>query len=108
MEEFQARQGDVFVRRAKAVPVAAALMEAEAGRVILAHGEVTGHAHALSAERVKMFRDDGLARSFITVQGGAPAPLQHEEHGTVALAAGDYEVIRQVEYSPEAIRQVAD
>jgi hypothetical protein len=36
------------------------------------------------------------------------ARLKHEEHGEIALAPGGYQVIRQREYAPEAIRNVAD
>jgi len=104
--KFQIRQGDVLVEAAK-IPKSAKA-EPREDRVVLAHGEVTGHCHAFYSERVRMFRDDGLARAFIRVTGKEPVELQHEEHGAVAHAPGDYEVIRQREYSPEAIRDVAD
>jgi hypothetical protein len=32
----------------------------------------------------------------------------HQEHATIELPAGNYRAIRQREYSPEAIRNVAD
>jgi hypothetical protein len=36
------------------------------------------------------------------------ADLIHDEHGTITLPRGSYQVIRQREYTPEAIRNVED
>lgn len=104
----QYRQGDVLVREVAEIPAAAATPVArDEGRVVLAYGELTGHAHAFGREsRITMFRDDGAGRSFIHV--AEPAPLQHEEHGAIAVPASNYEVVRQREYTPEAVRTVAD
>ena len=102
------RQGDVLI-----VPVAKpkATLEKigrENGRVILAHGEVTGHAHAIKDKRATLFRDPKLNAVFLNVTGDAPVALEHEEHDTISLPPGDYQVIRQREYTPEEIRNVAD
>lgn len=105
---FMIRQGDVLVRAVAAIPASAKKQKRDAGRVVLAYGEVTGHAHALIGTRVALFRDDGLGRTFLRIAGGKPEALTHEEHGTIAIPSGSYEVIRQREYTPEAIRQVAD
>ena len=45
---------------------------------------------------------------FMHVGGDAPVALEHDEHETIQLPPGDYRIIRQREYSPEAIRNVAD
>ena len=37
-----------------------------------------------------------------------PCVLTHQEHAPIALAPGAYRVTRQREYTPEAIRTVAD
>lgn len=103
---FQIRQGDVFVEAIESVPKKVSPVPKEDGRVVLAHGEATGHAHAFSrSAKVTMVRDE-TDRRFMRM-GGVSA-LGHEEHGAIELPAGRYEVIRQVEYSPEAIRQVED
>lgn len=103
------RQGDVLIVPVSKMPTTASEPVArEQGRIVLAHGEVTGHAHAIRTEKAALFRDPKLAAIFLHVTGDAPALLEHEEHSTIALAPGDYEIIRQREYSPEAIRQVAD
>lgn len=42
------RQGDVLLKQAAAVPPDAILVPDDRGRVVLAYGEVTGHAHAIA------------------------------------------------------------
>lgn len=104
------RQGDVgLMRTDEPVPAAAALVEPDNNRVILAYGEVTGHAHAIACDYAKMYRwedqKDGTVRLLEVKEG---AELRHEEHDTIALPPGRYRVIQQREYHPEAIRNVAD
>ena len=99
------RQGDVLIIPVKSIPTGSKKVERDRGRVVLAHGEATGHAHTLLERNVTMFEKD-MAR-FIEITGGG-ATVVHEEHGAVNLDSGFYEVRRQREYSPEAIRNVAD
>jgi len=99
------RQGDVLIVPVKSIPTGAKPVPRENGRVILAHGEATGHAHAILDRNVDMVEKD--MRRFLEIVGGG-ASVVHEEHATIKLDAGLYEVIRQREYSPEAIRNVAD
>lgn len=99
------RQGDVLIVPVKSIPKGAKPVPRENGRVILAHGEVTGHAHALLERNVNMVEKD--MRRFLEIAGGG-ASVVHEEHGTIKLDAGLYEVIRQREYSPAAFRYVTD
>lgn len=77
----------------------------ENGRIILAHGEVTGHAHAIECETAEWFSTEDGKRFLRLVE---PASIQHEEHGAFELEAGTYEIRIEREYSPEAIRNVAD
>ena len=99
------RQGDVMVIRVDAIPPGAKPVKRDNGRIVLAYGEVTGHVHAITDEEVTMFEvDKGIC--YLDVQ--MEAFLRHEEHGTIPLAPGKYEVRRQREYSPEEIRNVAD
>lgn len=107
MKIFQVRQGDVFIRAAM-VPVGAAKKEnKESGRLVLAYGEVTGHAHAISTVDFDVEAYEMGGKTYLRVQG-EPANLKHEEHSLVQLPIGDYEVIIQREYTPEAIRNVVD
>ena len=98
------RQGDVLVMRVDAVPAEAEQVPWD-GRIVLAYGEVTGHAHAISTAQAKMYSTQG--ERYLAVP--AEAKLVHEEHATITLPAGFYRVIQQREYVPEAApRDVAD
>lgn len=102
------RQGDVMIRQVATIPTNASFKKNE-GRIVLAYGEVTGHAHAIAEHEAKeytMQEAEGAVRRFLEVASGAS--VKHEEHATVELPSGFYEIIQQREYSPEAIRNVAD
>lgn len=101
------RQGDVYIVPVASVPEKLEPVARESGRVVLAHGEVTGHAHAIKAEGAALFRDPKLMAVFMTVTGD-PVALEHDEHSTITLPAGNYQIIRQREYTPERIINVAD
>lgn len=95
------RQGDVLLIPCAGIPAGAKEEAPEHGRVILARGEVTGHSHAMMAERVRFFRDDGLGRAFVQVSGDAPVDLEHEEHAPLGIPPGSYRLVRQREYLPQ-------
>src|SRR3990167_4411695 len=96
------RQGDVLIVPVKEIPDSAEAVEREGGRLILAHGEATGHAHAIKNKNAALFRDPKLMAVFMHVTGDAVA-LEHDEHDTITVPAGKYQVIRQREYTPDAI-----
>lgn len=99
------RQGDVMLELVSSIPKNAKPVARDRGRVVLAYGEVTGHAHAITEEGVSLVEvDAGIL--YLDVQ--MEAFLRHEEHGTIALSPGKYKVVRQREYTPEAVRNVAD
>jgi hypothetical protein len=107
------RQGDVLVIPIKRMPRNLVAVPRENGRVVLAHGEVTGHAHAIKSERAALFRDPKLAAIFMHVtepfmQADDPVALEHDEHDTITIPPGSYRVVRQREYSPQEIKNVAD
>ena len=102
------RQGDVLIVPVGQLPAGLESVKRERGRVILAHGEATGHAHAIKDKRAALFRDPKLMAVFMHVSGDAPVALEHDEHDTIKVPPGDYQIIRQREYSPDAIRNVAD
>lgn len=106
MKKQMYRQGDVMVVAIPTIPTTAQPIEREEGRVILAHGEVTGHAHALCEPGVVKLAD-GI-EEYLRV-ADEKADLVHEEHTTIALPPGDYRILRQQEYVPQDIpRRVAD
>ena len=48
----QYRQGDVLLIPTDAIPEKAKRVTRDAGRIVLAYGEVTGHAHAIASRGV--------------------------------------------------------
>jgi hypothetical protein len=105
------RQGDVLLVPCPDIPPGAREEAPENGRVILARGEVTGHSHTMSADRVRYFREDGSGGgiAFLRVGGSSPVDLVHEEHAPLEIPAGTYRVIQQREYQPRSIpRTVID
>jgi hypothetical protein len=102
------RQGDVLIVPIKKLPKDLEPVAREDGCIVLAHGEVTGHAHAIRDQKAALFRDPKLAAIFMNVSADGPVALEHEEHGTIKIPPGNYQIVRQREYSPETIRNVAD
>lgn len=102
------RHGDVLLKRVDALPPGAVEVPRRQGEdIILALGEVTGHAHRIGDMDVKLFRIGG--ERFVVFDRSAG--LSHEEHKTLTASAGGvYQVIQQVEYVPGPTRQrdVAD
>lgn len=104
------RQGDVLIVPVpeESVPASAVAAAGEPrdarGRMVLALGEVTGHAHALVAPG-KLVRQSADRVLLHLPEGGR---LSHEEHAPIPLPRGWYRIVRQREYTPSAIRIVAD
>jgi hypothetical protein len=97
----QYRQGDVWIERIDALPE---VISPVPGPTILAHGEVTGHAHEVKRYGKLFKASDGQLFLKMACKG----ILEHQEHDPITLPAGVYRVRRQREYSPEAIRMVVD
>ena len=101
----------------------------EDGRIILAHGEVTGHAHEVVGIEAGLIpsaqyfeEPDGRRVLLVTV----PCALTHQEHGLIQLdpahpqqarqgdvlltpiGPGAWQVTRQREYDAGLVRRVAD
>lgn len=93
------RQGDILIIEASAVPLAAQLTQ---NRVI-AYGESTGHAHVVEGD-VTLFGDTTVQ----WIVSNVPFRVIHDEHTAVDVPAGTFRVIRQREYSPDRIRNIAD
>jgi len=98
------RQGDVLIREVDSVPEG--LEPWSGGRIVLAEGEATGHAHAIEDAETQAWVGEKDAVWFEV--RGLLTEVRHEEHDTIELPPGRYVATRQREYSPEAIRNVAD
>ena len=117
------RQGDVLLVKVREMPRSAGKLVTPNDRIVLAYGEVTGHAHAIYPEveerepgvapkegqhipklKAKLW-DAGAERYLQVLEKTA---LRHEEHTPIELDKGVYRVIRQREYDPVRDRYVAD
>ena len=104
----QGRQGDVLLTVVDA-KAAGAEVPRENDKIILAHGEATGHAHAIAAMDVALFMDEKTLARHLDTRGTALPILDHEEHEALQLPAGQtIEVRQQREYRPEGLRNVRD
>lgn len=102
---MQFRQGDVMLVRVDSIPKTAQRAPAKNGRVILAEGEATGHSHSIDASKAALFIDKN-EQMFLLAQDGCT--LVHQEHASINIDSGSYQVVRQREYEPEGIRNVMD
>lgn len=94
------RQGDVLLIPLDRVPEDVIVSE-YGPRLVLAEGEATGHAHVALADEAELAEaPDGTLYLFVGGEKGAV--LVHEEHDTIPLVPGSYEVRRQREYVPPA------
>ena len=105
------RHGDILLRRIKDMPSKRGLIKRT--EPIVEYGEVTGHAHRLVGEvEVYAEQEAGQTASYVVVPETVKesVKLVHEEHNTIELEPGVYQVTRQREYNPytQEARRVAD
>ena len=116
------RQGDVLLVPVTNIPAGCREVPLERGRIVLMHGEVTGHAHAIADwAGAGCIADDAIALAgrrapLLVAADGArylevtePVTLTHEEHSSHTIAKGLYEILRQMEHDvSRGLRLVAD
>jgi hypothetical protein len=96
------RHGDVFIAKCEEIPAQAK----ELPHLILARGEITGHAHRIrDRESASLYREGDSM--YLRVCSDF-ASLVHEEHAEILLPQGIYRAWIQREYSPKEIRRVVD
>lgn len=100
------RQGDVLLVPVTQLPKNLTAVPADAGRLVLARGEATGHHHSVDATCATLNLGEGGGVMYLDVK--ELTDVQHQEHAAIPLAPGMYEVRIQREYSPGAIRNVMD
>jgi hypothetical protein len=92
------RQGDVLLIEVDALPPRTRKVPRDGGRLILAYGEVTGHAHVVDApeaEATLLTTTENERFQRLTAWGR----LVHEEHAPIGLAPGIYKQVRQQEWT---------
>jgi hypothetical protein len=104
---MQIQQGDVIGRMVGAVPENAKAVKPVRGRLIVAEGEATGHAHAIQADSgAALVEADG--KLYLSVE--QDTPMTHEEHNPVTWAPGIWEIgkVREKDWFEDAVRPVFD
>lgn len=99
------QQGDVCIEKAT-IPSTAKRKRG----LVLAEGEVTGHAHRLNVpETVTAELFEEKSDLYLRVSGGS-VELVHEEHKPIVIEEGEYVVDRVLEYDydTEESRRVQD
>lgn len=104
------RQGDVLIVPIPAFDIAGNLtpVKPEGRGLILAYGEVTGHAHTVAPDKAQMWQDE--AKNFFLAVLTPECFVVHDEHAPILLPPGNYKVVLQREYSfwDDEVRQVMD
>lgn len=91
------RQGDIMLIPVEEIPDGLKKVPLMGGRMVLAEGEATGHVHAIEGEAQFLATDlEELEGRFLAVE--QEAELVHDEHDTITVPPGNYEVRRQREY----------
>ena len=131
-EEKMYRQGDVLITAVASVPPGAERLAATAGRFVLAAGEATGHSHSVleaPPQDVGLLVGTGTCRD-VTLEEGVRAlraptwtvsayekdgvmylvtagvvEVTHQEHSTILLPPGTYQVGRQRGIQPDGDSQ---
>ena len=101
------QQGDVLLKRISALPEGVKPKKLDKNNIILAYGEVTGHAHRITDTVNSMFYEkDG--KSYLQVK--KPVTLTHEEHHEQTIPTGNYEVgiVREKDHVSGLERPVVD
>jgi hypothetical protein len=101
------QQGDVLLQQIPTLPQGAQAKQRSPGRIILAEGEVTGHAHAIEeAEGVQLYTLDQI----LYLVAEHEVVVTHQEHGPVTLPAGTYQIgiVQEYDYAEREARQVRD
>lgn len=110
------RQGDVYLSKVPCSVTPGKRIPASERGVVLAYGEVTGHAHVLDSHKVELYELPTELTSEVPEAANGrllrvlePVSLRHEEHGDINLEPGDYYIGIQIEWDDmEEWRRVAD
>lgn len=106
MNKIFLRHGDVTLTEIDALPEGLKKVENN-GSFVLALGEVTGHKHVLTADKLEVFQDPEGRNYFKLISEGK---LSHEEHKTLTVAPKIFvqNAEREFDHFNRAIRQVID
>lgn len=101
MKKIILRHGDLLLKPIKQIGKGMK----KSNDMVLAYGELTGHHHRLEGD-VEVYRLGEQTQ--VLVKG--KTELTHQEHKTIQIPEGIYELVREREFDPyaDAIRKVQD
>lgn len=106
-QSLQLVQGDVFFLRIENSDKNFRRLPKEG--FVVAEGEITGHKHRVveAPDSIVEIAEDANGFYLNVVKG--TAQMTHQEHDTITLTPGQYQIIKQVEYDEvEELRRVMD
>ena len=106
----QMRHGDVILipitaQEAENMKKDAKKIDHENGRIILAYGEVTGHCHSLICKDANLWQ---VSENNKLLELPAISKLSHQEHKTIELQPGCYQIVQKRQYTPNGWETVSD
>lgn len=95
------QQGDVLITKVNSIK------GKKLNHLTLAKGEATGHHHTVTVGEAELFEADGTL--FLRVNSDE-AQVTHQEHKTVILPKGDYQIgiVKEYDHFAEEARRVQD
>jgi hypothetical protein len=102
----QIQQGDVLLKRVDSLPKGAKAAKKDPRGVVLAEGEVTGHYHGIAVKGAALFEHEGKRY----LNAAKPVDLTHQEHNTITIPPGVYEIggVQEFDYLAQISRPVVD
>lgn len=103
MKNTYFQQGDCLIKSVTGIPAEAK----ETNERVLVEGEHTGHAHRVARNAAAAVLIAGAMR-YLRVD--ADTPIEHEEHKTIILPPGTYQIdqVREYDHFKEESRAVMD
>ena len=94
------QQGDVIIKQGE-------VKGKKLNHLILAKGEKTGHHHTITQGNAELYEHEGTL--FLKVLSDK-AELTHQEHKTIEIPQGEYEIgiVKEYNHFAEEARNVAD
>jgi len=101
---MQYQHGDVLIEAVGEIPKSAKKQKTE--RIVIAEGEVTGHAHVVTTPGVDCYVEDAM----MYIKSLIPWEVRHEEHAPIEIPPGIYKIgrVREYDHIAEMERVVRD
>lgn len=102
----QLQQGDVLLKRISSLPTNLKKAKEDRRGIVLAHGE-NGHWHSIDVQDgVELYEQEGT----LFLHTEKEVELTHQEHNTIKIPIGDYEIgrVREMDYTQMMVRPVSD